>query len=140
VTPNLDIIKDFSALQQECAELGRSNVELANSNVGLKRQLEKVLTELKNKTTKLGPVACSHYPPAPDRFEMGDNRRFHWREYNGGRYEVYSIGMMQWAECLSEGRAKVVADALEMFYANVASDLSPAQKDATSTQDPQAGD
>jgi hypothetical protein len=63
-------------------------------------------------------TVCSQYPPAPDRFDMGDKRMFHWREYNSGRYEVYSIGLTQWAECLTADRAKTVADALEIFYAN----------------------
>ncbi len=59
------------------------------------------------------------YPPAPERFAMGDNRRFHWRIYgseNGQRYEVYSIGLEQWAECLTPDHAKAVADALEALY------------------------
>ena len=53
--------------------------------------------------------------PAPERFEMGDRRRFHAREYNG-RYEVYSIGLDQWAECDSAEKAQTVADALELLY------------------------
>jgi hypothetical protein len=77
---------------------------------------------------KLGPMSCSHYPPAPDRFEMGDKRMFHWREYNGGKYEVYSIGLEQWAECLSADRAIAVADALELFYANVADERQLPEK------------
>lgn len=64
----------------------------------------------------LALATCSHLP-APERFEMGDKRRFHWRIYNE-RYEVYSIGLDQWAECNTPDHAKAVADALEAFYAN----------------------
>lgn len=52
---------------------------------------------------------------APERFMLGDKRRFHWREYNG-RYEVYSIGLEQWAECDTPQQAETVANALEAFY------------------------
>jgi hypothetical protein len=48
---------------------------------------------------------------------MGDGRRFHWRILND-RYEVYSIGLDQWAECHTPEHAATVADALEAFYAN----------------------
>jgi hypothetical protein len=54
---------------------------------------------------------------------MGDNRRFHWRVYGtarGQRYEVYSIGLEQWAECTTPEQAAAVADALESFYENAA--------------------
>lgn len=57
---------------------------------------------------------CLHLP-APDRFERGDKRRFHWRVFNGG-YEVYSIGLDQWAVCNSPEHAATIADALETFY------------------------
>jgi len=53
--------------------------------------------------------------PAPERFERGDKRRFHAREYNG-RWEVYSIGLDQWAECDSAEKAQTVANALELLY------------------------
>ena len=62
--------------------------------------------------------AMGNHPPAPDRFEMGDQRRFRTREYNG-RWEVYAIGLEQWAECNTATHAQTVADALEAFYANI---------------------
>lgn len=67
--------------------------------------------------TNPGAMTRSHYPAAPERFEMGDQRRFHWRILND-RHEVYSIGLEQWAECSTAEKAKTVADALEAFYRN----------------------
>lgn len=64
------------------------------------------------------------YPTAPERFELGDKRRFHWRILND-RYEVYSIGLDQWAECATQEHAAAVADALEAFY------ISPFLRDLT---------
>ena len=68
------------------------------------------------------PAAAGSHPPAPERFTMGDNRRFHWRIYGcerGQRYEVYSIGLVQWAECTTPEHAAACADALEAMYENV---------------------
>jgi hypothetical protein len=66
------------------------------------------------------------YPLKPDRFSMGDNRLFHSRpckaandSRGGPTWEVYSLGLEQWAECKSPEHAKVVRDALEDFYSNV---------------------
>lgn len=59
----------------------------------------------------------SLHPPTPERFELGDKRRFHWRVFND-RYEVYSIGLEQWAECATPRQAEAVADALEAFYSS----------------------
>ena len=59
---------------------------------------------------------------------MGDGRRFHWRVYgtNGGqRYEVYSIGLQQWADCATPEEANVICDALEAFYASTPNEPSP---------------
>ncbi len=63
------------------------------------------------------------HPPAPERFTMGDNRMFHSREGNVNReglptWEVYSIGLEQWATCRSAETARAVSDALEAFYSN----------------------
>lgn len=55
----------------------------------------------------------------PPRFKMGDNKRFHYRIYgseNGQRYEVYTVGLNQWAECLNEEAAKIICEALEKYY------------------------
>ena len=62
--------------------------------------------------------------PAPERFTMGDNRMFHSREGNINReglptWEVYSIGLEQWATCRSAETARAVSDALEAFYSNI---------------------
>ncbi len=57
----------------------------------------------------------SEYPSIPDRFEMGDKRRFHIRELNG-KYQVYSIGLEHWAECNTQKHAQAIADALEVFF------------------------
>ena len=63
---------------------------------------------------------------------MGDKRRFHWRILND-RYEVYSIGLDQWAECNTPEHAKTVADALESFYANIPGELPPLTAPKSST-------
>jgi heterodisulfide reductase subunit A-like polyferredoxin len=59
------------------------------------------------------PVTC------PEPFTLGDGKRFHWRIYNPGtgqRYQVYSIGLEHWAECLTPEHAEAVATALELLY------------------------
>ena len=73
---------------------------------------------------ELGAAHGSH-PPCPERFEMGDKRRFHWRRcdqwINGvsqEQYEVYSMGLVTWATCYLPTEAEAVADGLELLYAN----------------------
>ena len=64
---------------------------------------------------------CTCKARCPEPFVIGDGKRFHWRVYGsekGQRYEVYSIGMDQWAECADAERAEAIASALESFYAN----------------------
>ncbi len=46
-------------------------------------------------------------------YVMGDGRRFHVRTYNGGRWEVYGMGLEHVCDCLSQRAADMVAKALE---------------------------
>jgi hypothetical protein len=46
MTPNIDIIKDFSKLQSEAKELGRSNLKLAHQIIELKEREEILIAEL----------------------------------------------------------------------------------------------
>jgi hypothetical protein len=48
MTPSPDIIRDFSRLQTDCQALGKSNVELANSNVKLRQEIERALIALED--------------------------------------------------------------------------------------------
>jgi len=48
MTPSPDIIRDFSRLQADCRALGNSNVELANSNVKLRQEIERALIALED--------------------------------------------------------------------------------------------
>jgi hypothetical protein len=53
---------------------------------------------------------------APSRFARharGDNRRFHVRTYNGGKWQVYGLGLEHICECDRESMARMVAEALE---------------------------
>jgi hypothetical protein len=43
--PNIDIINDFSALQQTCNELGKSNVALAQENARLRDVVRMIITD-----------------------------------------------------------------------------------------------
>ena len=55
----------------------------------------------------------------PERFSMGDNKRFHWRNIgtmSGQIFEVYSVGLELWAECLTLEKAKIVAESLEEYF------------------------
>lgn len=47
------------------------------------------------------------------RHRMGDNRRFHARTYNGGKYQVYGVGLLHICECETGEMADMIADALE---------------------------
>ncbi len=53
--------------------------------------------------------APSDYQP----HHMGDGRRFHVRTYNLGLWQVYGAGLEYICECLTQGAADMVADALE---------------------------
>ena len=48
---------------------------------------------------------------APHR--MGDGKRFHIRTYNGGKYQVYGVGLEHICECDRCDLAVMIADALE---------------------------
>ncbi len=43
----------------------------------------------------------------------GDNRRFHVRVYNGGKYQVYGVGLHHVCECEVVEVADMIADTLE---------------------------
>lgn len=63
-------------------------------------------------------VLSGNPQPAPDRYQLGDNRRFHWRTLKGGsnpHHEVYSKNGV-WAMCFTAERAALVADALERSF------------------------
>jgi len=45
--PSPDIIRDFSALQQECRELGNSNIRFVRENERLKKDLSRLTTTLR---------------------------------------------------------------------------------------------
>lgn len=82
-------------------------------------------TDTAGQTQEGLPAKDGSHPPCPERFEMGDKRRFHWRRcdqwINGvsqEQYEVYSIGLETWAICYLPTEAAAVADGLELLYAN----------------------
>jgi hypothetical protein len=57
---------------------------------------------------RIGIRPCDYKP-----HHMGDGRRFHVREYNGGKYQVYGIGLEHICECERGEMADMIADALE---------------------------
>lgn len=55
----------------------------------------------------------------PPKRAMGDKKRFHYRIYGserGQKYEIYTMGLNQWAECDDEERAKTICEALEKYF------------------------
>ena len=53
------------------------------------------------------------------REPFADGKLFHARPYGSERgpmWEVYSMGLDQWAECHTEERAKMIAALLNSFY------------------------
>lgn len=56
-------------------------------------------------------------PAAPDRFEAGDNKMFHSRTYNGG-YQIYSVGLDEWAWTDNQYISDILRVGLERYYAD----------------------
>jgi len=48
MTPNIDIVKDFSVLQARCTELGDSNIRFVRENERLKKDLSYLTATLRS--------------------------------------------------------------------------------------------
>lgn len=46
-----------------------------------------------------------------------DGKRFQARTYNGGKYQVYGVGLYHICECETEEAADQVANAIEVYAA-----------------------
>lgn len=52
-------------------------------------------------------------PESFGRHVRGDGKRFHAREYNGGLYQVYAVGLEHVCECTTCEMADMICEALE---------------------------
>lgn len=69
-----------------------------------------------NKTNDVDPAPVKRLVIRPRDYEphcMGDCKRFHVREYNGGKYQVYGVGLDHICDCERGELADMIADALE---------------------------